>query len=103
MSCLLFGPLDQAERNERGAIVTLEKLPQIVEVQRSVAKREGCAFFDTYAAMGGEGSIARWRKARPRLATSDLRHATPEGYELTGNLYYKALLKAFAAHLQQKP
>jgi hypothetical protein len=32
-----------------------------------------------------------------------LRHATPEGYELVGNLYYKALLKAFAAHLRQTP
>jgi hypothetical protein len=74
-------------------------LPPIVEAQRRVAAAEGCAFFDTYAAMGGEGAMAQWLKARPRLATSDMRHATPKGYEVVGTLYYKALLQAFAEHL----
>jgi hypothetical protein len=46
MSCLLFGPLDQGERDERGRVVTLEKLPEIVDVQRRVAQAKGCAFFD---------------------------------------------------------
>ncbi|MDD9938276.1 MAG: GDSL-type esterase/lipase family protein [Myxococcales bacterium] len=99
MPCLLFAPLDQGERNKRGKVVTIAKLPQIVEVQRKVAKREGCAFFDTFSAMGGEGSMAKWRKSRPRLATSDLRHATPDGYAVISSMYYKALLKAFAKHL----
>ncbi|MGD8859336.1 MAG: GDSL-type esterase/lipase family protein [Myxococcales bacterium] len=99
MPCLLFGPLDQGKKNERGRVVTIEKIPGIVEVQRRVAKQLGCAFYDTYGAMGGEGAVAKWRKARPRLMTSDLRHATPEGYEVIGNLYYKAILKAFAEYL----
>jgi lysophospholipase L1-like esterase len=99
MSCLLFGPLDQAERNDRGQVVTLEALPQVVAVQRKVAAREHCAFFDAFSAMGGEGSMAKWLKAKPHLATSDLRHATPAGYDLLGVMYYKALLKAFAEHL----
>jgi hypothetical protein len=99
MACLLFGPLDQAERDKRGKVVTVKILPPIVEAQRRVAAAEGCAFFDTYAAMGGEGAMAQWLKARPRLATSDMRHATPKGYEVVGTLYYKALLQAFAEHL----
>jgi lysophospholipase L1-like esterase len=99
MSCLLLGPLDQAERNERGAVVTLEVLPKIVQAQRIVAKQQGCAFYDVFSAMGGSGSMAAWLKARPRLSTSDLRHATPAGYEIIGNLYYRAMLKAFAAYL----
>jgi lysophospholipase L1-like esterase len=99
MSCLLLGPLDQAERNERGAIVTLEVLPKIVQVQRRVAKEQGCAFYDVFSAMGGAGSMGEWLKSRPRLSTSDLRHATPAGYEVIGNLYYRAMLKAFAGYL----
>jgi lysophospholipase L1-like esterase len=99
MSCLMLGPLDQAERNQRGQIVTIKTLPKIVEVQRRVAGQEHCAFFDTFAAMGGPGSMAAWLKTRPRLSTSDLRHATPAGYQVIGNLYYKALLKAFADYL----
>ena len=96
MDCLLFAPLDQAERNERGKVVTIEKLPPIVEAQRRVAAAEKCAFFDAFSAMGGEGSMERWYRSRPQLAGSDLRHATPEGYRVMGTLYYKALLKAFA-------
>jgi lysophospholipase L1-like esterase len=99
MPCLLFGPLDQAERDARGKVVTVPILPKIIDVQRRVATAQKCAFFDAYAAMGGEGAMARWLKVRPRLATSDMRHATPKGYEVIGTLYYKALLHAFAEHL----
>jgi lysophospholipase L1-like esterase len=102
MSCLLLGPLDQAERDERGRIVTVPVLPKIVDTQRRVALQQGCAFFDAYAAMGGSGSISKWLKKRPRLATSDLRHATPAGYDVIGDMYYKALLKAFAAYLSTR-
>jgi lysophospholipase L1-like esterase len=97
MSCLLFGPLDQGERDKRGRVVTVKVLPKIVAAQRKVAGQQGCAFFDAFAAMGGEGSMGKWTKVRPKLATSDLRHATPAGYEVIGNMYYKALLEAFAA------
>jgi lysophospholipase L1-like esterase len=99
MSCMLFGPLDQAERDARGRVVTLATVPKITEAQRRVAKAHGCAFFDAFSAMGGNGSMAKWQRTRPRLATSDLRHATPAGYELIGNMYYKALLEAFANYL----
>lgn len=99
MACMLFGPLDQAERDARGRIVTIEILPKIIAAQRKVAQQEGCAFYDAFSAMGGDGTMAAWQKTRPRLGTSDLRHATPAGYEVVGNLYYKALLKAFAEYL----
>ena len=99
MSCLLFAPLDQAERTPRGRIITLSVLPAIVFTQREVAKTEGCAFFDTWTAMGGEGAMERWFEARPRLVSSDLRHATPQGYAILGNAYYKALLEGFASYM----
>jgi lysophospholipase L1-like esterase len=101
MSCLLFAPLDQAERTPRGHIITLSLLPAIVFTQREVAKSEGCAFFDTWTAMGGEGAMGRWFEARPRLVSSDLRHATPQGYAILGNAYYKALLEGFASYLER--
>lgn len=102
MDCLLFGPLDQGERNTRGRIVTIDVVPQIVAVQRKVAAAQGCAFFDTFGAMGGKNAVRRWHRSRPRLFSSDLRHATPRGYQLVGKLYYKALLKAFADHLAKQ-
>ena len=101
MPCLLFSPLDQAERNERGRVKTIPIIPKIVETQRKVALAEGCGFFDAFSAMGGKQSMARWYRAKPRLAWGDFRHATPAGYEVMGNMFYKALLKGFKDHLER--
>lgn len=101
-SCLLFAPLDQAERDERGQIRTMPTVPRIVAAMRAAARAEGCAFFDTWSAMGGEGAMARWFRARPRLAFGDFRHATPAGYRVIGNMFYRALLAGFAAHLERR-
>lgn len=99
-ACLVFAPLDQAQRDAYGRIVTMPTVPLIVEAQRNAARREGCAFYNTFAAMGGEGAMREWARARPRLALADYRHATPAGYEVIGNMYYKALLKGFAEYLR---
>jgi lysophospholipase L1-like esterase len=101
-ACLLFAPLDQGERNERGKISTIAKLPEIVAVQRRVAREEGCAFFNTYEAMGGKNAMRAWYRQKPRLATSDFRHATAAGYERIGNMFYKAVLKGFADYLTKR-
>jgi lysophospholipase L1-like esterase len=95
-SCLLLAPLDQGEVGPRGGVRSMPTIPKIVESQRQVAADEGCAFFDTWKAMGGNGAMGRWYKSRPRLGWGDYRHASPAGYELIGNLFYKALLKGFA-------
>lgn len=98
-SCLLLAPLDQGEVGPRGGVRTMPTIPRIVESQRVVAAAEGCAFFDTWTAMGGNGAMGRWYKSKPRLGWGDYRHAAPAGYEVIGNLFYKALLKGFADYL----
>jgi lysophospholipase L1-like esterase len=103
LGCLVFAPLDQAKLNNRGRVVTMETVPRIVAAQRAAAAASGCAFYDTFAAMGGEGSMRRWYRSRPRLALGDFRHATPAGYEVIGNMFYKALMRGFAGWLEQHP
>ncbi|MFZ1863361.1 MAG: GDSL-type esterase/lipase family protein [Polyangiales bacterium] len=98
LGCLVFAPLDQAHR-ERGRIRTLPTIPRIVAAQRRAALDVGCAFYDTWQAMGGPDAMRRWYKASPRLAMSDFRHATPAGYEIIGNMFYKAILAGFADYL----
>jgi len=102
-SCMLLAPLDQGEVGPRGRIRTMPAIPLIVQAQREVAAEKGCAFFDTFSAMGGEGSMARWYKSRPRLGWGDYRHATPAGYEVIGNMIYKALLASFSEWLARSP
>jgi lysophospholipase L1-like esterase len=98
-ACLLMAPLDQAENDERGNTRTMDSVPIIVEAMRRAAAAEGCAFFDTWTAMGGDGAMRRWFRMNPRLAFGDYRHATPAGYRVIGNMLYKALLKGFSDYL----
>lgn len=102
LGCLILAPLDQAGRQPGLGLRTFRGLPHIVEAQRRVAARAGCAFFDTFAAMGGSGSMIRWFRANPPLASGDYRHATPEGYEVIGTLVYRAILEGFARYLEQQ-
>ncbi len=102
LGCLVVAPLDQAERVGSG-IRTMRAIPRIVAAQRRAARDEGCAFYDTWTAMGGEGAMRRWYRANPRLALGDFRHATPAGYEIIGNMLYKALLAGFADYLAARP
>jgi lysophospholipase L1-like esterase len=99
-SCLLFAPLDQAERDERGRVATLPSVPVIVRAMRRAAIDQGCAFFDTWTAMGGEGAMGRWFRRSPRLSSGDFRHATPAGYRIIGAMFYRALLAGFARYLE---
>jgi lysophospholipase L1-like esterase len=100
-SCMVMAPLDQGEKDSRGRIRTMPNVPQIVAAQREIAAAQGCAFFDTFQAMGGEGAMGRWYNAKPRLGWGDYRHATPAGYEVVGNMLYKAMLKGFSDYLKR--
>ncbi|MBM4291588.1 MAG: hypothetical protein FJ138_09190, partial [Deltaproteobacteria bacterium] len=71
-------------------------LSPIVEAQRRVAAREGCAFYDTLAAMGGEGAMWRWACARPRWAQLDLVHLSAQGYAALGAHVAQSLTAALS-------
>lgn len=87
-SCLVVGPADQAPAG-RGAR-TFPSLLRVVASERRVAERTGCAFFDTFTAMGGEGSVSRW--SRRGLAAGDHRHLSARGYATVATLIEAALL-----------
>lgn len=90
-SCLIVGAMDRATR-KGDEIRSLSIIPLIVEQQRKVAIDLGCAFFDTFRAMGGTGSMPSW--FRRDLGQSDLTHPTAVGAEMIGNWLYRAILHA---------
>ena len=94
VSCLLVSPMDRAHRR-RGRLVTRPVITRIVQVQREVAHAQGCAFWSTFDAMGGEGSMGRWYKARPALAGGDLTHPTRRGADRVGAMMFAALMDAY--------
>ena len=90
-SCILFiGPADMATRRG-GQLQTYPQLPQMVDSLRQMSLSEGIAFWDMFAAMGGEGSIIRWNEHRPQLAGSDYIHFTPKGAAEISDIFYNTL------------
>jgi lysophospholipase L1-like esterase len=91
VSILVMSPMDRGERRGLDEIRTMATIPEIVEIQRKVAAETHCAFFDTYNAMGGDGTIARWYEATPRLVTADLLHPTPQGAGVVAGFFVDQL------------
>ena len=97
-SVLLMSPMDRGERNDRGEIETIQALPRLVKIEAQVAKETGVAFFNTFQAMGGDGTMARWYAAEPRLVGSDYIHPMPAGARIVGELLYGALRDGYNAY-----
>ncbi len=94
-SILIMSPMDRGERGQGGAIVSPVLLARLVSAQHAAAVSDGCAFFNTFEAMGGAGSMGRWYKAEPRLVGADLIHPLPAGSRIVGELFYKALIDGY--------
>jgi len=95
-SILLMAPMDRGIIDASGQIVTPPILKTLIGVQRQIAAETGCAFFDTFDAMGGDGTMARWYHSEPRLVSADFMHPLPAGAAEVGALFEEALVKAYS-------
>ncbi len=91
-SILLIGPPD-CEYRLRGRLLPFPHLAQVVEIQREVARANGCAFWDWRAAMGGPGSVRQWVQAG--LGQGDYTHLTGAGYRMTGGALFDELMAQY--------
>lgn len=94
--CLLTGPPDARRRGR-----PLPLFDAVVSTQRALAEAHGCGFWDARAAMGGPGSIERWRRAG--LAQRDRVHLTRGGYEKLGEAMLAAILSSCGEALSPAP
>lgn len=101
-SILVAAPVDRAEKTDHG-ILTKEIIVRIVELQRKVAKEHGCAFWNTFEAMGGRGSVARWLRPTPSLYNWDYIHPTTWGAEVIGEMFAGALLAGYEGFASTHP
>jgi lysophospholipase L1-like esterase len=96
-SILIVSPMDRGT-HLGGKIVTLPAIPKIVEMQRRVALESNCAFLNLFAAMGGEGTMAKWHEGKKHLVGGDLTHPTAEGAEKIGSLIYQAIMDNYTSY-----
>ncbi len=95
-SLLVMSPMDRGVM-EGGEIVTPPALEKLIDVQRRIAAETGCAFFNTFEAMGGAGTMGRWYLAQPRLVSADFMHPLPQGAAKVGALFEGELIQAYEA------
>ncbi|WP_290746279.1 GDSL-type esterase/lipase family protein [Fibrobacter sp. UBA4309] len=67
----------------------------------ALAEKHKAGVWDKYSIMGGLGSMAKWEKAD--LAKSDKVHFKMAGYNLLGDLFYKALIRSYQEHIANLP
>ncbi len=95
-SILVAAPLDRAEKDEDGNYRSSKVIVRLVELQHEIAKAHEVAFWNTWRAMGGKGSMGKWVKKG--LANSDLTHPSPPGSALIGDLMFKAVVTGYDAY-----
>lgn len=97
-SCLVVSPTDQAEEKD-GEYPSRPVMPLLVEAQRKAAHAAGCAFYSTYAWMGGKGSSLKW--FRKGLVGSDFTHLTQKGANKLADALFETLMtgsRSYASH-----
>jgi lysophospholipase L1-like esterase len=91
-SCVVLGPADKPLERD-GEWVHRARTTSIARVQRDLAFRHGCAFFDTVKFMGGRLSMLKWVEAD--LARDDYIHFSARGYRRLGEVLLDGLLDGF--------
>lgn len=97
-SCLVIGPLDQAKRNRKGQLTSSSMPRNINRIQREVSFAEGCAYYDTWYAMGGTNSMVRW--FREGLGGGDFIHPTDRGSRVIGKWLADAMLTGYQSFIE---
>lgn len=93
--CLVVTPMEAVRARADGSMDPKPEVGVIMRLQREVAEARGCAVWDMYASMGGEGSLRRWVDAN--LMLGDLIHPRSRGSDLIGEMMAEALMEAYDA------
>ena len=97
--CLVISAMDRAEK--RGdSLSSMAVIPALVKEQRAASAEVGCAFFDTFSAMGGPGSMPAW--VQRGLGQADLTHPTGSGADVLATWIYRALMDGYRTYLAKR-
>jgi lysophospholipase L1-like esterase len=103
VSILIMSPMDRGLRGSGNSIGTYPAIPVIVQIQERVAKDTGCGFFNTYQAMGGEGTMERWYDGPHRMVAADLIHPSPQGARIVAQALTSQILIGYERYVQTHP
>ena len=90
---IVIGPSDMSVAEE-GIYTTYPFLPYCVERMREETKAAGGAYWNLFAAMGGENSMPSW--VEEGWAGKDYIHFSNAGTKIASQMFYEALIAQFA-------
>lgn len=94
LSIIVMGISDMARREET-QVVSYPNLEKIRDAQKNAAFKADCAFWDSYEAMGGEGSMTDWANGDSPLARKDFIHLTYTGSNKLAEMFLNSLMNDF--------
>jgi lysophospholipase L1-like esterase len=98
--CIIMSVIDHGRSGKRD--VKTKHMDTMVDAQARIADENGCAFFDTYRAMGGAGSIHRLRKTKPPMSSPDLKHLNSHGHVMMGTNLYESLIAGYVDYRRSR-
>lgn len=88
-SILIYGPPDRAD-----SPLVERRMPYVIEAERRAALAGNAAFWSSYDAMGGAGSMRTW--AARGLGQADHVHLTSAGYVRMADVFYDEMMRAYS-------
>jgi hypothetical protein len=92
-SILLLGVSDRGHRMEDGSIRTMPGIKLLLDTQNMMAKKSGIAFWNTFDAMGGDGSMVKMVENKPPMANLDYTHINYRGGKMIAKKLFNALME----------
>ncbi len=89
-SLILLGPPDRSDLP-----VAVNQMPLLIEAQRRAAFQTGAAFWSSYDAMGGGGTMNAW--VAQGLGQGDHVHLTRAGYDRIADHFYRDLMLVYGS------
>jgi lysophospholipase L1-like esterase len=98
VSIIVIGPADMSIKVE-DRYETYPILPTVVELLKSAALQNDCAYWDMYEAMGGLNTMPDWVFHDPPLAEKDFVHFNPAGANAIAKMFYNALITRYNEYI----
>lgn len=99
-SILVLGPPDRFLR-VKGRWRAFDGVDRIVAAQQEACRQNRCAYWNTRARMGAEGSMGTWVMAG--LAQGDYAHFTSQGYQRLAAVLFQDIMRLYESYLKVRP
>ena len=100
---ILIVSVSDRSNNQNGNFKTIPGILAMRIAQRKIAMKAGVAFWDLFAAMGGENSMPNFVNAKPSMAARDYTHVNFKGGKFIARKLSDALMYEQERYAKAKP